>query len=147
MNTTDARFQHSQQVQEHLLTFSLSRRLLEENQKLVVDCAQHTVMLICSDPLGGERLLIQQQFSPQAMSVVLSLLQAYPSYCPYETLLVTLFPLSLEEARHLLEHNWGAAIRRLRRAIRPIQTPLQAFGFKVSTALGAGYILTPLRQR
>lgn len=143
MNTTDAGSQHAQ---ENLLAFSLSRRLLKDNQKLVVDLAQKTAMLICSETDGGERILTQQQFSPQGMSVLLLLLQAYPRYCPYEALLTTLFPLSPEEACYLMEHDREATIRRVRRAIRPIQDPLRAFGFRVSTVLGAGYLLTPLPQ-
>jgi hypothetical protein len=140
MNTT-------QPAQKNLIEFTLSRRLLEDNQKFVVDRAQHTAMLICSEPDGGERLLVQQQFSPQGMSVLLTLLQAYPRYCPYEELLVIHFALSLEETGHLMEHNWEAAIGRLRRAIRPIQAPLRAFGFRVSAVRGAGFLLTPLPLR
>ena len=144
MNTTDASFQHSEQAQENLLAFSLSRRFLEDNQKLVVDLAKHTAMLVCSEANGGERLLTQQQFSLQGMRLLPPLLQAYPRYCPYEELLATLLPLSLEEAGHFMEHNWEAAIRRVRKAIRPIQATLLAFHFKVSTVRGAGYLLTPL---
>jgi hypothetical protein len=143
MNNTDAGFQHSQEAQEDLLHFSLSG-LLEDNQTLVVHLAKHTAILFCPEVDGGRRMLTQQQFSPNGMRMLLPLLQAYPRYCPYEVLLATLFPLSLEEGRHLMEQDWEAAIRPVRRAMRTILAPLRAFHFKVSTVRGAGYLLTPL---
>ncbi len=143
MNKTDDGFQNSQEAHEDLLQFALSG-LLEENQTLVVHLAKRTAILFCPDSDGGGRILTQQQFSPNGMRVLLPLLQAYPTYCPYEVLLANLFPLSLDAGRHLMEQDWEATIRPVRRAMRTILAPLRAFRFKVSTVRGAGYLLTPL---
>ena len=128
---------------EGLLHFSLPG-LLGDKQTLVVHPAMRTVILFWNDADGGVRLLTQQVFSPNGMRVLVPLLQAYPDYCPYDVLLVSLFPLSLEEGRKHLQDAWEATIRPVRRAMSSILAPLRPFGLGVSSVRGLGYLLTPL---
>ena len=59
------------------------------------------------------------------------LLEAYPNYCPYETLLAHLFSLTLDEARRQLREIRKIVLRSVRRAIGSLATGLRAFGLRV----------------
>ena len=104
--------------------------LLPDNQKLVIN------------PSPGEADVVTvQQFSPNGMRVLIPLLQAYPNYCPYETLLVALFSLTLDEARRQLREIREIALRSVRRAIGSLATVLRAFGLRVRSVRSTGYLV------
>jgi hypothetical protein len=126
-----------------LLHFSLPG-LLQDNHTLVLNPARRTVSLLNTEVGGGARMVTQEQFSPNGMRVLLSLLQAYPDYCPYEVLLTSLFPLSLEAAHMQLQEEWEVSIRPVRAAIASIGSGLRSFGLSVYSLRGLGYILRPL---
>ncbi len=118
--------------------------LLPDDQTLVLNPETRTATLFLNDESGKARIVTQQQFSPNGMRVLIPLLQAYPYYCPYEVLLASLFPLSLEECRKQLQEAWERSVRPIRRAIGSIMTGLHAFGFTVHSLRGVGYLLKPL---
>ncbi len=126
-----------------LLHFSLPG-LLRDNHTLVLNPAMRTASLLYIEVGGGARIVTQEQFSPNGMRVLLSLLQAYPDYCPYEVLLTSLFPLSLEAAHKQLQEEWEVSIRPVRAAIASIGSGLRSFGLSVYSLRGLGYILRPL---
>ncbi len=142
MNKGDSGLESKGEHDEGLLHFSLPR-LLPDDSTLVVNPAMGTVILF-SNEAGGRARIVTQQFSPNGIRVLVPLLQAYPDYCPYDVLLTSLFPLSLEEGRKHLQEAWAATIRPVRRAIGSIMAGLEAFGLKPYSLRGLGYILKPL---
>ena len=117
--------------------------LLPVAHTLVVNASLRTAILLSNDSTGAH-VVAQQQFSPNGMRVLIPLLEAYPHYCSYEELLATLFDLSLEESRKLMQETREACIRTLRRTIGSIRAGLRAFGLKVSSLRGLGYLLKAL---
>lgn len=118
--------------------------LLPPHYTFVLNPLMRTATLFSNDAASGARIVTQQQFSPNGMRVLLPLLQSFPHYCPYEALLASLFPLSLEECRQQLQEGWEMAIRPVRRAIGSIMAGLRAFGLTVLSLRGVGYLLKPL---
>ena len=93
---------------------------------------------------GVDSVATQQQFTPNGMRVLLPLLQAYPSFCSYDVLLASLFPLSRAEGHGLLHTSWEPSIRPLRRAIGSMLPGLSACGITVYSLRGLGYQLSRL---
>jgi biotin operon repressor len=140
------RVQGAQDKGEHhdeLLQFTLSP-LLPANHILVLNPSMHTATLLNSEGSGEVHIVQQQHFSPNGMGVLVPLLQAYPHYCPYEVLLASLFPLSLEECREQLREAWEMALRPVRRAMSSIMAGLRALGLQVRSIRGAGYLIEAL---
>ncbi len=143
MRTADDGLQGKEEHDDGLLHFSLPG-LLRGNHTLVVNLAMRTATLLYNEAGGEARIVTQYQFSPNGMRILLLLLQAYPDYCPYEALLASLFPLSLEAARQQLQEEWEVSIRPVRAAIASIVIGLRSFGLSVYSLRGLGYILKPL---
>jgi len=135
--------QSKDKMDEALLYFSLPG-LLKDNQTLMVNPARRSVTLFWNDADGGVRVATQQQFTPNGMRVLLPLLQAYPSFCSYDVLLASLFPLSRKEGPGLLRTSWEPSIRPLRRAIGSMLPGLSACGITVYSLRGLGYQLSRL---
>jgi hypothetical protein len=117
--------------------------LLPVEQKLVVNPSLRTVILLSTNA-GGAQVVIDRQFSPNGIGVLLPILQTYPHYCSYEAILASLLHLSLGESRRLLQETREACIRTLRRSIGSIRAGLRDFGLKVHSLRGLGYILKAL---
>jgi hypothetical protein len=143
MRTSDDGPQGKEEHDDGLLRFSLPG-LLRDNPTLVVNLAMRTATLLSHEAGGEARIVTQYQFSPNGMRILLLLLQAYPDYCSYESLLASLFPLSLEAARQQLQEEWEVSIRPVRAAIASIGIGLPSFGLRVYSLRGLGYILRPL---
>jgi DNA-binding winged helix-turn-helix (wHTH) protein len=86
----------------------------------------------------------QKRFSPNGMLVLVPLLQAYPKYCHHEVLIASLFSLPLDEAYQQMREMPSLSIRALRRAISSLPTRLRAFGWRVRSIRGAGYLIEAL---
>ncbi len=141
--STDAS-RDNEEFDKDLLHFS-STDLFPPNHTLVINIAMRTGTLFYTEPGEGKpRIIRQQQFSPNGIRVLLPLLQSYPHYCPYNVLLASLFPLSLEASNQQLQEEWEMAIRPVRRAIGSIMASLRLFGLTVHSLRGAGYLLKPL---
>ena len=128
---------------EELLHLTLNG-LLPDDKTLVLNLATRTGTLFSHGAGSGARIVTQQQFSPNGMRVLVPLLQAYPLYCPYEVLLASLFPLSLEACQQQLQEAWEMAIRPVRRAIGSIMAGLRSFGLTVHSLRRTGYLLKRL---
>ncbi len=79
------------------------------------------------------------QLPPSATRIFLALLNAYPQYCSYQTLLSALYPASQEETTPVWEHR----VRPIRRALVALAPVLQCFGLDVVALRGRGYVLAP----
>ena len=123
-----------------LLHLSLSGLLLP-HQKLVINPSIRTATLFSDTPEGQAHIVAQQQFSPNGMRVLIPLLTAYPTYCPYETLLAALFSLTLDEARRQLREFRVSALRSIRRAVGSLVSGLHAFGLRVRSVRSTGYLV------
>lgn len=134
---------HALAHDDHLLRLPL-KDLLPLHQILIIDPVMRTVSLLSQPPEEEAQILVQRHFSPNGMCVLVPLLQAYPHYCPYEVLLASLYPQSLDEARRQLRENWDLMIRPIRRAIGSIVAGLRAFGLAVRSIRGVGYLLEAL---
>ena len=132
-----------QDPQEELLNLPLDG-LLPANQTLVLNLSIRTAILLASSPEGEAQALSQQRFTPNGMRILLPLLEAYPRYCPYDVLVASLFSLTPEQARKLLQDSWEVAMRPVRRAISGIMDGLHALGLSVRSLRKAGYVLETL---
>ena len=83
----------------------------------------------------------QQHFSPNGMRVLLPLLQAYPKYCRHEVLFASLFALPLDEAYQQMREMHALTIRSVRRAVASLPAGLRAFGWRVRSIHGSGYLI------
>jgi len=118
MNTS-ANDHHQQEDQPEALLHLGLAGLLPSDQKLVINPSARTAILFVQTSQGGASVVTLQQFSPNGMRVLVPLLQAYPNYCTYETLLANLFPLTFDEARR----------------------QLRAFGLRVRSVRSTGYLV------
>ena len=138
---------HQQEDQPGSLLHLPLSGLLPDNQKLVINPSARTAILFAQTSPGKADIVTVQQFSPNGMRVLIPLLQGYPNYCPYETLLVALFSLTLDEARRQLREIRKIVLRSIRRAIGSLASGLRAFGLRVRSVRDTGYlveaILTP----
>lgn len=120
--------------------------LLPPDQKLVINPSIRTATLFSYTPEGEAQIVAQQQFSPNGMRVLVPLLQMYPNYCTYETLLAALFSLTLDEARLQLREIREIALRSVRRAIGSLATGLRAFGLRVRSVRSTGYLVEAISK-
>ncbi len=117
--------------------------LVPANHEFVLNLALHTATL--SSVTDGKPTLVEQKrFSPNGMLVLVPLLQAYPKYCHHEVLIASLFSLPLDEAYQQMRVMPSPTIRALRRAISSLPARLRAFGWRVRSIRGAGYLIEAL---
>lgn len=129
--------------QEALLHLTLEG-LLPANHELVLNLAERSVTLFSYASDGKPTLVEQKRFSPNGMLVLVPLLQAYPKYCHHEVLIASLFSLPLDEAYQQKREMPSLTIRALRRAISSLPARLRAFGWRVRSIRGAGYLIEAL---
>ena len=129
--------------QEALLNLTLEG-LLPANHELVLNLAERSVTLFSYASDGKPTLVEQKRFSPNGMLVLVPLLQAYPKYCHHEVLIANLFSLPLDEAYQQMREMPSLSIRALRRAISSLPARLRAFGWRVRSIRGAGYLIEAL---
>ena len=91
--------------------------LLPKNHRLVLNPEKRIVILLNDEPDGETRSVTEHTFTPSAMRLLITLLQAYPNYCRYEVLLAQLYPISVEEGRRQLQEARETTMRPLRRAL------------------------------
>ena len=140
---------------EDILHFSL-QGVLPSGHLLAVNPLLGTLSYIVNED-HHPRLIMQQQFTAGEMSVLMPLLEAYPYYCPYETLLAgfqygNVTEAAIERCReHLQEAQeegiWDQEMRPMRNVLSRARLKLRTFGIEISTIVETGYILMYLPQR
>ena len=105
--------------------------------------------LLTMDDGGQPRTIAQSQFSVNEWRVLIPLLQAYPGYASYETLLTALtgtpFVLSrkrLDDARRT--KTIRQELRAIRDALSHVGEKLAVFGFTYASIYERGYTLALL---
>ena len=68
--------------------------LLPQHHTLYLNPSLRTVILHNDAPDAVKPVVTEHIFPPNAMRILITLLQAYPKYCPYEVLLAQLYPIS-----------------------------------------------------
>ena len=126
--------------QEALLHLTLEG-LLPAKHELVLNLALRTASLFSSAADGKPTMVEQQHFSPNGMRVLVPLLQAYPKYCRHEVLFASLFSLPLDEAYQQMREMHALTIRSVRRAVASLPAGLRAFGWRVRSIRGSGYLI------
>ena len=140
---------------EDILHFSL-QGVLPSGHLLAVNPLLGTLSYIVNED-NYPRLVLQQQFTAGEMSVLMPLLEAYPYYCPYDTLLASfqygnMTETTVERCReHLQEAQeegiWDQEMRPMRNVLSRARLKLRTFGIEISTIVETGYILMYLPER
>lgn len=110
------------------------------DQQILLVMQAHTAILLKPDM--GVHVSAVYHLTPSATSIFFALLQAYPHYCEYSTLLSTLYPTeetSLSSFQHL-------NIRPVRNALYILTPVLQALETEAVVLRKRGYLLAPARS-
>ncbi len=128
-------------------TFTLPE-LLPAGHALIVNQRayffDHYVVSQLSEQVYG--LVAQQLFSDQELFAFVALMEAYPHYCPYETLLAALSDRTVDQARQLVHqalegHNLDKVLNPLRNLLARCRPRLHNFHIDVGSRRGLGYQL------
>ena len=108
----------------------------------------HYVVSQLSEQVYG--LVAQQLFSDQELFAFVALMEAYPHYCPYETLLAALSDRTVDQARQLVHqalegHNLDKVLNPLRNLLARCRPRLHDFKLDVASIRGLGYQLVAYR--
>ncbi len=114
-------------------------------------------ILSCFTDNGTEiRMVLQRQFSPGELSVLIPLLDAFPYYCPYETLYASFYngevtEKIIEQSRRRLfkaqeNGTWEAEMRPVRNVLSRTRIKLRAFGINVTSIIETGCVLRPVTK-
>src|SRR5206468_572635 len=132
-----------------ILHFSL-QGLLPLGYILTLNTTLGTLSLLMSK---GDRplMLAEQQFTTSEMCVLMPLLESYPYYCPYETLLASwscgrVTDAIIAKCRKRLQEAqeagiWDQEMRPVRNVLSRTRLKTRAFGIEISSILETGYIL------
>ncbi len=114
--------------------------LLPNTARLLVDEDSNTVFLLSFQGPELASSSLSFRLTPSAMRVFVALLHAYPQFCSYRTLFVSLYPLSQEqEANRVWEYT--LAHRPIRRALLALLPTLRGLGLRAVSLRGRGYVL------
>ena len=141
------RSKHRTEMQTQIWQLSL-QGLLPPGHILVLNQEIRTLLLLADGP----RLLLEQQFSVNEMTVLVPILQAFPHYCPYEVLQAHLFSnpvtaVSIDQCRQRLEEarkgrTWQQELRPLRRVLSRLRKKLHVFLLDIASIRQSGCSLT-----
>lgn len=138
-----------QDIDEEVLHFSL-QGLLPPGHTLALNTTLGTLShLVCKQDLPY--MLMEQQFTTSEICVLLPLLESYPYYCPYETLLASftsgrVTEATIERCRERLQEAqeagvWDQEMRPVRNVLSRTRIKTRSFGIEISSILETGYIL------
>lgn len=144
-----------QQEQKNEIVHFFVPGLLPPGHSLALNTRYGTLSrLLCKQ---DHPYIVQQlPFSASETSLLLPLLEAYPFYCPYETLVTSFNGAHLTEAtieyhrKRLQEIQkvgaWEQELRPLRNALSRTRLKLRLFDIEISSILETGYILRPVAR-
>ena len=124
--------------------------LLSTDQTLALNLETRTLSLLSDGP----RLIMEQRFSVNEMSVLVPILESFPHYCLYEVLLAhisshTITPASIAHCSQRLQEaqnggTWQQELRPIRRALSSLRSKLHRFDLAISNVRERGCCLTSL---
>lgn len=143
-------------TENEILHFSL-QDALPPGYILALNTRIGTLSYLCSD---GDRLFMraQEYFSGTEMSLLLSLLEMFPYYCPYEVLYARFYhgryitdEIVAQSRCHLYQvledGQWDQEMRPIRDALSRTRTKLRTFGLEISSILTTGYMLILRKEK
>jgi len=136
-----------------ILHFSLEG-LLPKDHWLALNCELGTLALLSiKNDTAHPLLLIERQFTPAELFLILPLLRSFPTYCPYEVILASfasgnLTDKNIERARTQLHEAlevglWDQQMRPVRNVMARARVKIRAFGLEINPILEVGYVLMP----
>ncbi len=124
--------------------------LLPTGHLLASNVKIRSLSLVTDGPL----IIEQQQLTDCELRVLLPILKAFPTYCPYDVLLANISSASvtqntIKQWRQRLEvaqkdGTWPQELRPLRRALSSLRNKLHSFDLEISTVRERGCSLTGL---
>src|SRR6266487_549914 len=118
-------------------TFTLPE-LLPAGHALIVNQRAYFFDHYVVSQMGNQAhdLVAQQLFSDQELFAIVALMEAYPHYCPYETLLSVLTDKTLDQAREVVHealegHNLDKTLNPLRNLLTRCRPRLHDFGIDI----------------
>jgi hypothetical protein len=143
------------QENEDILHFSLSD-LLPAGHTLALNTTLGTLsQLFCENDMA--RLLSEQQFTTSEIYVLMPILESYPHYCAYETLLASyshgkVTEATVDRCRKLLEEAqeegiWDQEMRPVRNVLSRARIKLHNFGLDIISVHETGYMLKRMTTR
>jgi hypothetical protein len=118
--------------------------ILPADRRLLLDPEMHTAILLSLEGSDAVPIFSSFQLTPSATTIFLTLLQAYPQYCSYQSLFRSLYPSTL--ARDEGECVWekDLAVPSVRRALKALLPALRSLGLQVISLRSQGYVLAAL---
>lgn len=114
--------------------------LLPHDARLLLDTQTNTAILLRFEGRALASTHRSCQLTPSATRIFLCLLQAYPAFCSYRSLFLTLYPLpKARDGERLWQRE--LALRPIRRALVALLPALRSFGLQVVALRGQGYLL------
>ncbi len=121
-------------------TFTLPQ-LLPAGHVIVINTRalffDHYIITQMSDQVYG--LVAQQLFSDQELFAIVALMEAWPHYCPYETLLAALSDRTVDQA--LEGRNLDKVLNPLRNLLARCRPRMHDFRIDIGSRRGLGYQL------
>jgi hypothetical protein len=140
----DTKMQHVQQ--SPIIMFSLPG-LLDPGHTLALNTHLGVLSYLLTNK-GVPNIVAQQHFTPTESAVLLHLLEAYPSYCSYETLFVALAHLNenskvAQPGLHIVpeQEYWTLFIKPLRHTLSRTRLKARACGLDIAAVNELGYLL------
>lgn len=118
--------------------------ILPTDRRLLLDVETHTAILLSLEGSDAVPMFRSYQLTPSAATVFLTLLQAYPQYCSYQSLFRSLYPST--PAQDAGERVWekDLAVPPVRRALKALLPALRSLGLQVISLRSQGYVLVAL---
>jgi len=124
--------------------------LLGDDQSLALNPTLGTLTyLICKE--GRALILMQEQFTPTEIYVLLPLIETYPYFCPYEMLLASfeeeqVTEENLKRCRERLFQAqqagvWDGLMRPVRSVLSRTRIKIRPFGLLIMSIVDTGYLL------
>jgi DNA-binding winged helix-turn-helix (wHTH) protein len=131
-------------VQEDSPTSFVLPGVLPAETWLLLDAEAHTVTLLTLQ--GAERIPTFRSFqlTPSATTIFLTLLQAYPQSCSYQSLFDSLYP---QQANREQVWEKSLAVPPVRRALKALLPMLRSFRLRVISLRGHGYVLAAMTNQ
>src|SRR5258708_455143 len=149
MKTQSIHLKKPEEVETKIFHLSLPD-LLPSARILALNLEVRTLSLLTEGPV----LIIEQQFTVNQMSLLVTLLKSFPHYCPYEALLAHISAIfgtakSIERCRQPLQEAlsrgaWQQEWRPMRRALSSLRNKLHLFDLEISNVRERGWSLTNL---
>lgn len=114
--------------------------LLPHDARLLLNVQTNTVILLRFEGTALASTHRSFHLTPSATRIFLCLLQAYPAFCSYRSLFLTLYPLpKARDGERLWQRD--LALRPIRRTLGTLLPALRSFGLQVVALRGQGYLL------